>query len=117
MIPSFARQTVTIINPGVAVEWGHEVADFTDPTETTVVCVWESPTAVTLTAMGAGDAAVGTRVVYVNPGAPVTGHSRLRFPDDPSHVWEVVGAPAVNESPTGAASNVQVTCRRWEAKQ
>lgn len=117
MLPSFAHQHVTVLNPGRTDEWGHEVDDWTNPETVDVTCVWESSATTLMGTLGGFDVAAASRNVYMPPGTPVTGHSRLRFPDDPGRDWEVIGEPAYNESPTGAVSNVTVIVRRWEAKQ
>ena len=117
MLPSFASQCVTIVNPGRCTEWGHDVDDWDHAVATDVVGVWESSTNALNTSIGGLEVSAGSRTVYLNPGAPVTGRSRIRFPDDPGRIWEVIGEPAMNKSPTGAVSNVTVLCRRWEAKQ
>lgn len=117
MLPSFASQQVSIVNPGRRTEWGADVDDWTTATVTTMRCVWESGVNTGLVTLGGLDVATGVRTVYLNPGAPVTGRSRIRFPDDPGRDWEVIGEPAFNRSPTGAVSNITVSCRRWEGKQ
>ncbi|QHO91925.1 hypothetical protein CWT12_12260 [Actinomyces sp. 432] len=112
MLPSFARQRVTIVTPGTRIERGHEVLDWGTTTEAMVPCIWEMGAPAQSSSDGL-DTILGTRTVYLNPGAPVTGACRLRFPDDPGTDWVIVGEPAANTSPTGAVSNIQVSCRRW----
>lgn len=118
MLPSFANQRVTILNPRRVVEWGHEVDSFDDAERVDVLCVWESSAAdMQLLAMARSGTAAGARTVYFNPGTPVTARSRIIFPEEPGVEWEVVSEPAYNQSPTGAVSNIAVSLRRWEAKQ
>lgn len=119
VLPSFAHQWCTILNPGTRVEWGHEVDDWDHPTSQTVICVWESSSAdMQMLALARSGTAAGARTLYLNPGAPITTRSRIKFPGDKEgQHWEVVSEPAYNESPTGAVSNISTTLRRWEAKQ
>lgn len=116
MLPSFASQRVTIVNPSRSVEWGQEVISWDEPTTTVVPCVWEGAN-LGNQVMGTLDVAMGSRTVFLNPGAPVSASSRLRFDDDPGRDWEVIGEPSQHTSPTGAASHIMVVVRRWEAEQ
>lgn len=114
MLPSFASQRVTVLNPGSRVEWGQEIEDWGHPVETECVCVWYALSGVET--IGARDVAAGARQVFFEPGAPVTASSRLRFPDG-GRDWEVIGEPGPQASPLGGASNLEVLVKRWEGDQ
>lgn len=114
MLPSFASQTVTILNPGTRVEWGQQVEDWTNPVETVETCVWHSLSGIETT--GGRDVAAGGRQVFLDPASTCTARSRIRFPDG-GRDWEVIGEPSVFESPLGGLDHLEVLCKRWEGDQ
>jgi hypothetical protein len=125
MLPSFASQTVTILNPGTRVEWGQQVEDWTSPVETVETCVWYSLSGIETT--GGREAehgadvevhrvAAGGRQVFLDPASTCTARSRIRFPDG-GRDWEVIGEPSVFESPLGGLDHLEVLCKRWEGDQ
>ena len=116
MLPSFARQRVTIVTPGQREEWGQVTTDWGSATTTDVTCVWEA-TQATIHGVATGDVDAGQRTVYLNPGTRISVECRLRFPDDPGHDWVIVGLPIPNQSPTGRLSHIAVITKRWEAAQ
>ena len=79
MLPSFARQRVTIVTPGQREEWGQSTTDWGSATTTDVTCVWEA-TQATIHGVATGDVDAGQRTVYLNPG------TRDRRPADPQPV-------------------------------
>ena len=76
MLPSFARQRVTIVTPGQREEWGQVTTDWGSATTTDVTCVWEA-TQATIHGVATGDVDAGQRTVYLNPGTRISGECRL----------------------------------------
>lgn len=110
---SFAKQTPVILRPGITTEWGSEVVDWDNVTEIPV------PGCTDYALSGADvingvEVVAGSRQMFMPPGTDVRGTDHIRYL---GRVWEVVGDPAAQVSPTGRLSHVEVILKRWEGKK
>jgi hypothetical protein len=110
MIPSWANQTVTIIRPGVKIERGSEVPDWTNTWEKDVSGCSFQPAASTLSQDGRVLGVFDGDTCYMPPGTDVREGDRIEFD---GNVYTINGTPRVWKSATGRASHVQVNLQRW----
>lgn len=111
-LPSFARQTVTIIRPGSITDHGTQVPDWSAPTLIPVPGCSVQP------ATGARnydhrDAVRADLAVWMPPGTDARGTDHVRVPGYPRD-FEVTGQPGLWASPTGSAAHVVVNLTVWE---
>lgn len=106
MLPSFAADTITIVEPVLVDDRGTTVADWTQPpaSETEVTGCSVQP--------GASSEALGGRqgvtvrwTVYAPLSAPVTAHSGVLWHGT---LYQVDGEPARWASPTGALGHLVI---------
>lgn len=110
---SFANKTVTILRPGTTLEWGQEVISWDDVTEIEVTGCTDYALSGVEQVQGV-DVVAGCRQLFMPAGTDVRGTDRIRrF----GQTWEIIGEPALQESPTGRISNVEVLLKRWDGKK
>lgn len=111
-VPSFARDAVTVVRPGVKEIRGTQVQDWTNPTRIPLAGCSVQPANAGQTQV---DEARVNRVeadivIYAPPGADVKAGDRVEWNDD---TWQVVGVPQAWASPTGRVSHTLVEAARW----
>lgn len=110
---SFADKTVTILRPATTLEWGQEVVDWDNPEEIEVPGCTDYALSGVEQVQGV-DVVAGCRMLFMPEGTDVRGTDRIRrF----GQIWEIIGDPALQESPTGRISNVEVLLKRWDGKK
>lgn len=110
MLPSFATDTLTVLEPVLVDDRGTLTPDWTQPpTETTITGCSVQP---------AGSDETDSRqnvavrlTVYMPPGSPVTAWSRIRYQGGDYHVD---GHPDVWKSPTGSVSHMVARLTQWK---
>lgn len=112
MLPSFARETVTVIHPGTTTDRGTTVPDWSTATETPVTGCSVQPAGTSRNFASARVLSVqDAYTLYAPPGAPIAPGDRIRCK---AGTFETDGAPEIWDSPTGRVTHVQWTLRRWE---
>lgn len=111
MLPSWANDTITVIEPTWRDDRGTETADYDNPSSVTVVpgCSVQ-PGASTEDLMGRTNVIV-RHTVYAPPGTVINAHAAVEY--DGTR-YAVDGQPARWPSPTGAVSNVVLLLVDWE---
>lgn len=112
MLPSFARESVTVSHPGTKTVRGVTVPDWTKATETTVTGCSVQPASTSRNFASARVLNIQDAfTLYAPPNAAIQPGDRVEC----SHgTFEVDGYPEPWTSPTGRVSHVQFTLRRWE---
>lgn len=111
MLPSFAKQTVTVIRPGTKTARGVEVYDWTTATTHTVANVSVQPASTSRNFASARVLNIeDAHTLYANPGADIQPGDRI---EANGKVYEIDGDVEIWTSPTGRVSNLQFTLRRW----
>lgn len=110
MLPSFARDTVTILRASKRTDRGTDALDWSDPTSLLVSGCSVQPSG------GSRDferdANTDVRwTAYVPPSTDVHVGDRIVWNGS---TYEIDGEPRVWSSPTGAVSHVQLDLVRWE---
>lgn len=112
MLPSFARQTITIRRAPLVTDHGAQVRDWDsdDVAEHSVAgCSVQPLTGQEILANR--DTVQAQYRVYAPPGADVEATDHVTFGGDD---YEVVGEPLRWPSPTGALDHVELLLNRWE---
>ncbi len=60
------------------------------------------------------DVVAGTRQMFMPAGTDVRGTDRIKHL---GRLWEIIGEPSEQISPTGELSHVEVLLKRWEGKK
>lgn len=110
-VPSWASQTVTIIRPGVKIERGSEVPDWTNTWETDVSGCSVQPASTDLSQDGRVLGVFDGMTAYMPPGTDVREGDRIEYD---GNVYTINGAPRKWQSATGRVSHIQVNLRRWD---
>ena len=111
MLPSWARQTVTIIHPGVKESRGSEIPDWENVTTVKVCDCSIQPASTSLTLDGRVLGINEGMTAYLPPGTDIREGDRVMVTDN---TYTVDGAPQSWMSATGLTSNVQVRLKRWD---
>lgn len=113
LLVSFATQTPTILRPGSKLEWGQEVVSWDEVTEIEVPGCTDYALSGVETVQGV-DVVAGTRQMFMPADTDVRGTDRIRHL---GHVWEIIGVPSPQISPTGELSHIEVLLKRWDGKK
>ena len=113
MLVSFATVEPVILRPDLTQEWGQQVVDWENITEIPVEGCVDYALSGVETVQGV-DVVAGTRQMFMPPDTDVRGTDRIRHL---GHVWEVIGEPSEQISPTGELSHIEVLLKRWEGKK
>lgn len=114
MLPSFARDRVTVVRPAMRESRGTHVADWQNATRTAVGgCVVQLPTTSMDLDGRAATQLAGT--LYAPSGTDVRAGDRIEWTDGRgvAHDLAVDGEPMPWESPTGRVSHVQARVVEW----
>ena len=109
MIPSFARQSVTRIRPGVKTVRGSDIPDWENATSLVISGCSVQPAATEMSQDGRVLGILDGMTCYLPPGADVQEGDRIVY-DGETYVLD--GAPRVWEAAFNL-SHVQIRLRRW----
>lgn len=109
MIPSFARQSVTRIRPGVKTVRGSDIPDWENATSLVISGCSVQPAATEMSQDGRVLGILDGMTAYLPPGADVQEGDRIVY-DGETYVLD--GAPRVWEAAFNL-SHVQIRLRRW----
>ena len=110
MLPSWAKQTVTIIRPGTKIQRGSEVPDWDNATSFDVGGCSVQPASTSLSQDGRVLGIFDGETCYMPPGTDVREGDRIVHD---GNTYTVNGTPRRWQSATGLASHVQVNLQRW----
>lgn len=114
MLVSFATQTPIIQRAETIIEWGQPVPDWDGPlTETEVEGCTDYALSGVETINGA-DVVAGARQMFMPEGTDVRGTDRIKHL---GRLWEIIGEPSPQISPTGELSHIEVLLKRWTGKK
>ena len=109
MLPSFARQTVTRIRPGVKTVRGSDIPDWDNASTLSISGCSVQPAATDLSQDGRVLGILDGMTCYMPPGSDVQEGDRIQYGAD---VYTVNGAPRIWPT-AGNLAHVQVNLRRW----
>lgn len=109
MLPSFARQSVTRIRPGVKTVRGSDIPDWENATSLVISGCSVQPAATEMSQDGRVLGILDGMTAYLPPGADVQEGDRIVY-DGETYVLD--GAPRVWEAVFNL-SHVQIRLRRW----
>lgn len=111
MLPSWARQTATLLTPVIVDDHGTEVPDWDEPpVETTVTGCSFQPS----TGSVDDDNREGVRGgagLFLPPHTPVSPHQRVRVEGT---TYRILGQPEQWTSATGALDHIVLRLEHWE---
>lgn len=110
MLPSFARDTITILRPSVTTIRGTDALDWSAPTPLSIHGCSVQPSGGSRDFERDANSDVRW-VAYVPPSTDVRLTDRIVWQ---GKTYEIDGEPRVWSSPTGAASHIQLDLVRWE---
>lgn len=111
MLPSFCRDTVTVLRPTLTEKRGTQVLDWTNPTST-VVNGCELQTRTTSRDMdGRALQVTNGAMLYVNPDVSIQAGDRIRHG---STVYEITGEPMAKVGATGRLSHYAIPLSEWK---
>lgn len=111
MLPSWFRQSVTRIRPGVKTSRGSEIPDWNNVTTVVISGCSVQPSTTSLSQDGRVLGIEDSFNLYMPPTADVREGDKIVYEGEE---YIVAGVPRPWVSPTGGLSNVQVTIERWK---
>lgn len=111
MLPSWFRQSVTRIRPGVKTSRGSEIPDWNNVTAVVISGCSVQPSTTSLSQDGRVLGIEDSFNLYMPPTADVREGDKIVYEGEE---YIVAGVPRPWVSPTGGLSNVQVTIERWK---
>lgn len=109
MLPSFARQSVTRIRPGVKTVRGSDIPDWENATSLVISGCSVQPAATEMSQDGRVLGILDGMTAYLPPGADVQEGDRIVYNGE---TYVLDGAPRVWEAAFNL-SHVQIRLRRW----
>jgi hypothetical protein len=112
MLPSFATQTIEVVEPTMVEERGQLVPDWdAEPASVTPVPGCSVQPGASSEDLAGRSNVIVRWTVYAPPGIPVTAHSRVRYD---GRLYSVDGEPARWPSATGALDHTVLLLIDWE---
>lgn len=113
LMVSFATQSVTRLRANRVEEWGQEVVDWENVDELEIDgCVAYGLASVE---MESGRDITRSTVQLIAPfHADIKGGDRIKYD---GNVYEIIGEPQAQRSPTGSVSNLEIMLKKWVGKQ
>lgn len=105
MLPSWATQTITVVEPTLVDDRGTMVADFDNPASETVVTGCSVQPGASAEVLAARQGVSIRWTVYAPAATVVTAHSAVRFG---GRLYDVDGEPQRWPSPTGALAHTVI---------
>lgn len=110
MLPSFFRQTITRIRPGIKQVRGSNVPDWEHVSTLVITGCSVQPASTSLSQDGRILGITDTFTAYLPAGADVMAGDRIQVGSD---IYTINGAPRVWPSATGDLDNIQLALERW----
>lgn len=110
MLPSFFRQTITRIRPGVKMVRGSEALDWDNVSTLVITGCSVQPASTSLSQDGRVLGIADAYTAYLPAGSDVLAGDRIQVGSD---VYTINGAPRVWPSATGGLDNIQLALERW----
>ena len=110
MLPSFARQTIIRIRPGVKTLRGSDVPDWSNVTRAIIPGCSVQPAGTSLSQDGRVLALQDGLTAYLPSDADVKAGDRIEYAGE---VYTINGEPRVWPSATGNLDNIQLNLQRW----
>lgn len=110
MLPSFFRQTITRIRPGVKQVRGSSVPDWEHASTLVINGCSIQPASTSLSQDGRVLGIADAITAYLPAGSDVAAGDRIQFGSD---IYTINGAPRVWPSATGGLDNIQLALERW----
>ena len=110
MVPSFARQTIIRIRPGVKTLRGSDVPDWANVTRAIIPGCSVQPAGTSLSQDGRVLAIQDGLTAYLPPDADVKAGDRIEYAGE---TYTINGEPRVWPSATGNLDNLQLNLQRW----
>ena len=110
MVPSFARQTIIRIRPGVKTLRGSDVPDWSNVTRAIIPGCSVQPAGTSLSQDGRVLAIQDGLTAYLPPDADVKAGDRSEYAGE---TYTINGEPRVWPSATGNLDNIQLNLQRW----
>ena len=110
MVPSFARQTIIRIRPGVKTLRGSDVPDWSNVTRAIIPGCSVQPAGTSLSQDGRVLAIQDGLTAYLPPDADVKAGDRIEYAGE---TYTINGEPRVWPSATGNLDNLQLNLQRW----
>lgn len=110
MLPSFFRQSITRIRPGIKVLRGSEVPDWTTATTATINECSVQPAGTSLSTDGRVLALTDGLTAYVPANADIQAGDRIEYAGE---VYTINGSPRVWPSASGGLDHLQLNLERW----
>lgn len=98
MLPSWATQTITVVEPTLIDDRGTQVADYDDPASETDITGCSVQPGASAEVLAARQGVSIRWTVYAPPSVAVTAHSAVRYE---GNLYDVDGEPQRWSSPTG----------------
>lgn len=109
-LPSFFRQSITRIRPGIKVLRGSEVPDWTQATTATINGCSVQPAGTSLSMDGRVLALTDGLTAYVPANADIQAGDRIEYGGE---TYTINGAPRVWPSASGGLDHIQLSLERW----
>ena len=110
MLPTFMRQSISRIRPGVKTLRGSEVPDWTTATTLTITGCSVQPSGTSLSQDGRVLALTDGLTAYLPADADVKADDRIEYAGE---VYVINGAPRVWPSASGGLDHIILNLERW----
>lgn len=111
-LPTFCRDTVTVLRPGVKVQRGVSLPDWDHATLHVIHgCSLQEGASATDFGDAQRDAIASDATLLAPPSADIKDGDRVTL--DGRRTWTVDGMPFVRRSPTGRVSHKQARLKEW----
>lgn len=111
MLPSFMRQTIIRIRPGVKTLRGSDIPDWNNVTRMTIKGCSVQPASTSLSQDGRVLALSDGLTAYLPPNADVKSGDRIEYAGE---IYTITGAPRVWPSASGGLDHIQLNLERWQ---
>lgn len=111
MLPSFFKQTITVIRPSYVESRGSLIPDWDSVTETTIEGCSVQPASTTLDLDGRIAGISDGLTAFVPPDSDIKVDDRIKYENE---VYTINGIPQHSISPSGAISSIKLFLKRWE---
>lgn len=110
MLPTFARQTIIRIRPGVKTLRGSDVPDWSTATRATIPGCSVQPAGTSLSQDGRVLAVTDGLTAYIPAGSDVLAGDRIEYGGE---VYTINGSPKVWPSASGGLDHILLNLERW----
>ena len=110
MLPSFFRQSITRIRPGVKVLRGSEVPDWKNAVSLVIPGCSVQPSSTSLSQDGRVLAVADGMTAFLPPDADVQAGDRIEYG---GNTYTINGEPRVWPSATGELDHIELNLQRW----